>query len=53
MQNVVDDICEKCAVVTDDNDRLVARDQVVLEPLCRFQIEVVGRFVEQKEVCGM
>ena len=44
------DRLEKPAVVGDEDDRRVEPDEVVLEPLERLDVEVVGRLVEQQQV---
>ena len=34
----------------DQDDRCIERDQMLLEPLERLDVEVVGRLVEQQQV---
>ena len=44
------DRLQEPAVVGDEHDRRVERDQRLLEPLERLDVEVVGRLVEQQQV---
>ena len=44
------DVVEKVAVVADDEDRRGAALQIVGEPQHPFEVEVVGRLVEQQQV---
>ena len=41
---------EEEAVVRDEDDRVRVGDEVLLEPVARVEIEVVGRLVEQQQV---
>ena len=43
-------IGEKCPIVADQKNRFVGICEVVLQPACRFEIEMVRRLVEQKHV---
>ena len=45
-----DDRVEEVAVVRDEDDRVRIRAEVLLEPVARLEIEVVGRLVEQQQV---
>ncbi len=50
MQDPVDRGVEQVAIVADDDDGVrIARD-VLFEPQRRFEIEIVGRLVEQQEI---
>ena len=44
------DRLQEPAVVGDEHDRGVERDQVGLQPLERLDVEVVGRLVEQQQI---
>jgi hypothetical protein len=50
VEDVVDDIVEEVALVADDDDRRPVAGKEVLQPQHGFQIEVVGRLVEQQQV---
>ena len=50
IEDHVGDVVEKVAVVADDEDRRGAALQIVGEPQHPFEVEVVGRLVEQQEV---
>jgi hypothetical protein len=41
---------EKIAVMRDEDDAALVRDQVILEPVARLDVEMVGRLVEHHEV---
>ena len=45
-----DDRVEEEAIVRDEDDRVRIGVQVLLEPVARFEIEMVGRLVEQQQV---
>ena len=44
------DVIDKSPVVTDDNNRLAALDQEILQPLDRLNVEMVSRLVEQQDI---
>ena len=44
-----DDSVEEEAVVRDEDDGVRILREILLEPVARFQVEVVGRFVEQQQ----
>src|SRR5579875_2781394 len=46
LQNASDNLVEKVAVVLDDDQRPFPLLQVVLQPLQRFQIKMVGRLIQ-------
>ena len=50
MQDVVDDGGEKGAIMADQHHRGRGVSQVLLEPLCRLEIEMVGGLIEQQDV---
>src|SRR5207253_3379616 len=50
LDNAADKLIEELAVVRDDENRSGIRFEVILKPKQRFEIEMVGRFVEQQEV---
>ena len=50
LQHAGADGLEEPAVVRDEHDRGVERDERLLEPLERLDVEVVGRLVEQQQV---
>ncbi len=50
MQDVVGDVVEQIAVVTDDEDGRCTALEVVAEPQHALEVEVVGRFVQQQQV---
>ena len=43
-----DDAVEKKAVVGDQDDRMWVPDEKLLQPVARFEVEMVGRLVEQQ-----
>ena len=45
-----DDRIEEVAVVRDENDRVGIGAEIFLEPVAGFEIEVIGRLVEQQQV---
>ena len=45
-----DDGVEEEAIVRDEDDRVRVRVQVLLEPVARFEVQMVGRLVEQQQV---
>ncbi len=45
-----DDVVEKFAIVADDDQRSRELDEFLLEHLERLDIQIIGRFVEYKEV---
>ena len=45
-----DDRVEEVAVVRDEDDRVRIGAEILLEPVARLEIEVVGRLVEQQQV---
>ncbi len=47
MQNVVAQVIQQRTVVADDDQRSRIARQIVFKPQRRFQIQVVGRFVQQ------
>ena len=50
VEHVIHDVREKCAVVTDEQNRLVSLLQIFLEPRSGIEVEVVGRLVQQQHV---
>ena len=48
--DAADELVEKFAVVRDDEDRAGIGFQIILEPEQRFEVEMVGRLVEQQQV---
>ena len=52
VQHVIHGGGEKCAIVAHQQYRATARGEVFLEPACGFEIEVIGRLVEQQYVGG-
>ena len=48
--DAADELVQKLAVVRDDENRAGIGLQVVLEPQQRFEVEVIGRLVEQQQV---
>src|ERR1043166_182013 len=50
LDDAADELIEEFAVVRDDEDRAGITLQIALEPKQRFEIEMVGGFVEQQEV---
>ena len=44
------DAVEKIAVMRDEDDPALVRDQVIFEPVARLDVEMVGRLVEHHEV---
>ena len=45
-----DDRVEEVAIVRDEDDGVRIRAEILLEPVARFEIEVIGRLVEQQQV---
>ena len=52
MQHVINGRGQKGAVVAHQQHGPLTRDEVLLEPAGRLEIEVVGRLVEQQHICG-
>ena len=50
MQNLIDGRVEQVAVVADDDDRARVVRKVVFQPERPFEVEVVGRLVQQQQV---
>ena len=50
MQNVIGNLGEECPIVADQQDRFVGAAKILLEPACRFQIQVIGWLVEEQDV---
>jgi hypothetical protein len=50
MEHVIYDVRKKGTVVTDQQNRLVGVFQIVLEPSCGLEVEVIRRLIEQKDV---
>ena len=50
VQDPVHGAVQQAAVVADDDDRMGITAQVVFEPKRTFEIEIVGRFVEQQKI---
>src|SRR5438874_979561 len=50
LDDAADKLIQKFAVVRDHDNRARITSQIFLEPLKRFEIEMIRRFVEQKEV---
>src|SRR5699024_2924222 len=51
VQHVIHNVCKKCSVMTDEQDRFVCGLEIALQPLGCVEIEVIGRLVQQKDVC--
>ena len=49
-QNVPDRVVEQVAVVADDDHGLRIAGEVVLQPQRAFEVEIVGRLVEQQQI---
>src|SRR5262245_23136031 len=52
LEDLVDDAVEEVAVVTDDQHALGLSGEVVLQPACRVDVEVIARLVEQHDIGG-
>jgi hypothetical protein len=50
VQNMIDDVREKGAIVADEQDRLVRLLEIGLQPLRRVEIEVIRRLIEQEHI---
>src|SRR3954463_6109295 len=50
MKDMVDDGREKRAIVADEDDGRLDLAQVLLEPACGVEIQMVRWFVEQKDI---
>ena len=50
MHDMVHRFIQNIAVMADDDKRLGIFDQEILEPYHRFEIEMVGRLIEQEHV---
>ena len=50
MKDVIDDLVEELPVVADQQQRVAIAAQKLAEPQRRFEIEMVGRLVEQQQV---
>src|SRR5436309_8005922 len=50
LDDAADELIQKFAIVRDHDNRAGISSQIFLEPLKRFEIEMIRRFVEQKEV---
>ncbi len=50
LDDAADKLIQKFAIVRDHDNRARITSQIFLEPLQRFEIEMIRRFVEQKEV---
>ena len=50
MENVIDDVIQKIALVTHDDEAAAIGLQKGFEPQGRLEIEMVGRLVEQQQV---
>src|SRR5439155_2887742 len=50
LDDAADKLIQKLAIVRDHDNRAWISSQIFLEPLKRFEIEMIRRFVEQKEV---
>ncbi len=50
VQDLIGDIVEQVAVMADDQDRRRAGLQIVGEPQHAFEVEIIGRLVEQQQV---
>src|SRR5690606_3865781 len=50
LQRAVGDLVQEVAVVADDHQRRIDLSQEVLQPLGGFDIQVVGRLVQQHDV---
>ncbi len=48
--HVIDEVLHELTVVTDEDDRTLVRTEESLDPGDRFEVEVVGRLVEQEHV---
>ena len=50
MEDLLGDVVEQIAVMADDENRRLAGLQIVGEPQRAFEVEIVGRLVEQQKV---
>src|SRR2546423_15483213 len=50
MEDMIFDIGEKGPIVAYQEDRLISVVKVVCQPLCRFEIDVIRRLIEQKDI---
>ena len=50
LDNAADKLVQELAIVRDDQDRAGVALQILLEPEQRFEVEVVGRLVQQQQV---
>ena len=50
MEDLLGDVIEQVAVMADDENRRLAGLQIVGEPQHAFEVEIVGRLVEQQKV---
>src|SRR6202035_608202 len=50
VQDPVDRVVEKIAIVADDDHRARIAREVLLQPQGAFEVEIVGRLVEEKEI---
>lgn len=50
MENVIHYVGEKCTIMTDQQHRLVGISKVILQPACRFQIEVIRWLIQKQNV---
>ena len=49
-QNLVDGVVEQIAVMADHDQRRGITRQMILQPECPFEVEIVGRLVEQQQI---
>ena len=50
MQDLFDGGVEKIAIMADDDHRAAIAPQIILEPHHAFEVEIVGRFVQQQKL---
>ena len=50
VQDVVDDVVQQVALMADQHQSAAVLGEIRLEPQRRFEVEVVGRLVEQEQV---
>ncbi len=50
MDDRIDGVVEHVAVVADDDDRVRITPHIILQPERAFEVEIVGRFVEQQQI---
>ena len=50
MEHMVHHIGEKCAIMTDQQNRFVGISKVVLQPARRFQIEVIRWLIQKQDI---